>query len=112
MEMLEHVPDPASVVHACAALVKPDGKVFLSTLNRHPKAFLFAILGAEYLLKLLPKGTHDFTRFITPAELARYARAAGLRVEGMAGLRYDPLTGRHALTDKTDVNYLMVCTKV
>jgi 2-polyprenyl-6-hydroxyphenyl methylase/3-demethylubiquinone-9 3-methyltransferase len=111
MEMLEHVPDPASVVRACAALVKPGGKVFFATLNRNPKSFLFAIVGAEYVLNLIPKGTHDFTKFITPAELARSAREAGLRVEAMAGLHYNPLTGKHALTDNTDVNYMMVCTK-
>ena len=111
MEMLEHVPDPAAIVQSCAALLKPDGRLFLSTLNRHPKAFLCAVVGAEYILKLLPQGTHDFTKFITPAELARYARAAGLRVDAVGGLSYNPLTGRHRLTDNTDINYLMACTK-
>ena len=111
MEMLEHVPDPAAVVRACATLVRPGGKVLLSTLNRNPKSFLFAIVGAEYLLKLLPKGTHDFTKFLTPAELAGFARAAGLAVDGLAGLDYQPFGGKHALTDDTSVNYLMACTR-
>jgi 2-polyprenyl-6-hydroxyphenyl methylase / 3-demethylubiquinone-9 3-methyltransferase len=111
MEMLEHVPEPASVVCACATLVKPGGKIFLSTLNRNPKSFLFAIVGAEYVMKLLPKGTHDFTKFITPAELAKFARDAGLHVDALAGLKYNPLTGKHALTDNTDINYLMACTR-
>ena len=112
MEMLEHVPDPASIVRACATLVKPGGKVFFSTLNRTPKAFLLAVVGAEYVMKLLPKGTHDFTKFITPAELASFARDAGLRVEALGGLTYNPLTGQHALTDNTDINYLMTCTRI
>lgn len=111
MEMLEHVPDPASVVTACAALAKPGGRVFLSTLNRNLKAGLFAIFGAEYLLRLLPKGTHDYEKFLTPAALAAMARRAGLSVDGMAGIGYNPLTGRYSLTDDVSVNYLMACTK-
>ena len=111
MEMLEHVPDPAAIVAACAALVKPGGRVFLSTLNRNPKSFLFAIVGAEYLLRMLPKGTHDWTKFITPADLSRFARAAGLSVDAMAGLAYNPLTGKYSLSDDTSVNYLMACTR-
>lgn len=112
MEMLEHVPDPAAIVRACAALATPGGKVFFSTLNRTPKAFLFAVVGAEYVMQLLPKGTHDFTKFITPAELATFARDAGLRVEALGGIQYNPLTGKHALSDNTDINYLMTCSKM
>ena len=112
MEMLEHVPEPAAIVRACARLASPGGKVFFSTLNRTPKAFLFAVVGAEYVMKLLPKGTHDFTKFITPAELATFARDAGLHIDAIGGLEYHPLTGQHALTDKVDVNYLMACTRL
>ncbi len=111
MEMLEHVPDPASVVRACATLVKPGGTVFFSTINRNPKAYLFAVLGAEYLLRLLPKRTHDYDRFITPAELARHARGAGLVPHAMTGLHYDPLTKRYRLGANTDVNYLMATAR-
>jgi 2-polyprenyl-6-hydroxyphenyl methylase/3-demethylubiquinone-9 3-methyltransferase len=111
MEMLEHVPDPAAIVAACAALVKPGGRVFLSTLNRNPKSFLFAIVGAEYLLRMLPKGTHDWTKFITPADLSRFARAAGLNIDAIAGLAYNPLTGKYSLSDDSSVNYLMACTR-
>lgn len=107
MEMLEHVPDPASVVRACSALVKPGGWVFFSTINRNPKAFLFAIIGAEYLLKLLPKGTHEFARFIRPSELARDCRAAGLEVQHSKGLGYNPLTQRYWLDNNTSVNYMI-----
>jgi 2-polyprenyl-6-hydroxyphenyl methylase/3-demethylubiquinone-9 3-methyltransferase len=108
MEMLEHVPDPASTVAACARLVKPGGSVFFSTINRNPKSWLFAIVGAEYVLRLLPKGTHEYAKFITPAELARYARAAGLEVGSMNGMTYNPLTRVYALNPRdTDVNYLM-----
>ena len=96
MEMLEHVPDPASVVRACAALVRPGGQVFLSTINRNLKAYLFAVIGAEYLLNLLPRGTHDYARFLRPAELARDCREAGLRVEEIIGMTYDPLTKIYA----------------
>ena len=106
MEMLEHVPDPGSVVRACSALVKPGGWVFLSTLNRNPKAFLFAVLGAEYLLQLLPKGTHEYAKFIRPSELAAHCRSAGLSLEHTRGMQYNPLTQRYWLNEDTSVNYL------
>ncbi len=109
MEMLEHVPDPASVVRACAALVKPGGQVFFSTLNRNPKSFLFAIVGAEHVLKLLPKGTHEYAKFIRPSELAQACRGAGLMLEHTRGMQYNPLTGRYRLSDDTSVNYLFGC---
>jgi 2-polyprenyl-6-hydroxyphenyl methylase/3-demethylubiquinone-9 3-methyltransferase len=111
MEMLEHVPDPAAVVAACTALVKPGGWVFFSTLNRNPKAFLFAIIGAEYVLNLLPKGTHEYARFIRPSELARWAREAGLVLQGSRGLQYNPLTRRYWLSGDTSVNYLVASRK-
>lgn len=111
MEMLEHVPSPASIVKACATLVKPGGKVFFSTLNRNPKAYLFAILGAEYLLRMLPKGTHDYAKFITPAELSRYIREAELDIDGFKGMSYNPLTQIYSLNNDTSVNYLVACTK-
>lgn len=111
MEMLEHVPDPASVVRACAQLVKPGGAVFFSTLNRQPKAFLLAIIGAEYLLKLLPKGTHEYARFLRPSELAGFARASGLGIRAFKGMEYNPLTQRYRLSDNTDVNYLVACRR-
>lgn len=111
MEMLEHVPDPASTVQAAAKLVKPGGWVFFSTLNRNPKSFLFAIIGAEYILKLLPTGTHDYARFIRPSELLGWSRAAGLGLQGMRGMGYNPLTRRYKLNDDTSVNYLMACRK-
>jgi 2-polyprenyl-6-hydroxyphenyl methylase / 3-demethylubiquinone-9 3-methyltransferase len=111
MEMLEHVPDPASIVAACATLVRPGGWVFFSTLNRNAKAFAFAIVGAEYVLGLLPKGTHEYARFIRPSELARHCRAAGLALEGTRGLEYNPLTRRYRLSDDTGVNYLVACRK-
>ncbi|APA69735.1 bifunctional 2-polyprenyl-6-hydroxyphenol methylase/3-demethylubiquinol 3-O-methyltransferase UbiG [Janthinobacterium sp. 1_2014MBL_MicDiv] len=111
MEMLEHVPHPAAIVKACATLVKPGGHVFLSTLNRNPKAYLFAILGAEYLLRLLPKGTHDYDKFITPAELSQYVRSAGLDVNSMRGMGYNPLTKIYSLNSDTSVNYLVACTR-
>ena len=107
MEMLEHVPDPSSVVAACARLVKPGGWVFFSTLNRNPKSFLFAIVGAEYVLKLLPRGTHDHARFIKPRELARWCRDALLDWHATKGMGYNPLTRRYSLTDDTSVNYLV-----
>ena len=107
MEMLEHVPDPASVVRACATLVKPGGWVFFSTINRNPKSFLFAIVGAEYLLQMLPKGTHEYAKMIRPSELARYCRAADLNVEHTRGLEYNPLTKRYWLSDDTSVNYMI-----
>jgi 2-polyprenyl-6-hydroxyphenyl methylase/3-demethylubiquinone-9 3-methyltransferase len=111
MEMLEHVPQPASVVRACATLVKPGGRVFFSTLNRNAKSFLFAIVGAEYVLRLLPKGTHEYARFIRPSELARDCRAAGLEVDDITGMTYNPLTRRYALGRDADVNYLLACRK-
>ncbi len=111
MEMLEHVPDPSSVVRACATLVKPGGHVFFSTLNRNPKSFLFAIVGAEYVLKLLPRGTHEYAKFIRPSELAAYARAANLVLEGSRGLEYNPLTRRYWLSDDTSVNYMLAMRK-
>ncbi len=112
MEMLEHVPDPSSVVRACAALVKPGGWVFFSTLNRNPKAFLFAILGAEYVLQLLPKGTHEYAKFIKPSELACYAREVGLELTDTRGMEYNPLTRRYWLSGDTSVNYLFATRKV
>ena len=111
MEMLEHVPDPSSIVRACAQLVKPGGWVFFSTLNRNPKSFLFAIVGAEYILKLLPKGTHEFARMIKPSELATWAREAGLDIQGFKGMEYNPFTRRYWLSADTSVNYLMACRK-
>lgn len=111
MEMLEHVPDPASIVTACATLVKPGGWVFFSTLNRNPKAFLLAIVGAEYVLRLLPRGTHEYRRFIRPSELAQWARQAGLDVMQLMGLTYNPLTQRFALARDTSVNYLMAARR-
>ena len=107
MEMLEHVPDPASIVQACATLVKPGGWVFFSTLNRNPKSFLFAILGAEYVLNLLPKGTHEFAKFIKPSELANHCRDAGLNLQASKGLQYNPITRRYWLDGNTSVNYMM-----
>jgi len=109
MEMLEHVPDPASVVRACAALVKPGGWVFFSTLNRNAKAFALAIVGAEHLLKLLPRGTHEYARFIRPSELARWCRDAALSAQGFKGMEHNPVTGRYYLSDDTSVNYLLAC---
>lgn len=111
MEMLEHVPDPAAIVQACAKLVKPGGHVFFSTINRNPKAYLFAVVGAEYVLRLLPKGTHDYAKFITPAELAQFTRNAGLTLDGFKGMGYNPLTKVYSLNKDTDVNYLSACTR-
>lgn len=111
MEMLEHVPDPASIVNACRELVKPGGWVFLSTLNRNPKSYLFAIVGAEYVLDMLPKGTHDWAKFIKPAELARYARGAGLEPVEVIGMTYNPFSKVYKLERDTDVNYLMACRR-
>lgn len=111
MEMLEHVPDPGAIVRAAATLVKPGGKVFFSTLNRNPKSYLFAVIGAEYLLRLLPKGTHDYAKFITPAELSQYIRTAGLQVDSLKGLGYNPLSKIYSLNDNTDVNYMVACTR-
>jgi 2-polyprenyl-6-hydroxyphenyl methylase/3-demethylubiquinone-9 3-methyltransferase len=109
MEMLEHVPDPASTVRACAQLVKPGGHVFFSTLNRNPKSYLFAVIGAEYLLKLLPRGTHDYAKFIKPSELAQFCRYAGLSVTDICGMSYNPLSKIYSLGKDTDVNYLIAC---
>ncbi|MBF0255201.1 MAG: bifunctional 2-polyprenyl-6-hydroxyphenol methylase/3-demethylubiquinol 3-O-methyltransferase UbiG [Gammaproteobacteria bacterium] len=112
MEMLEHVPDPQSVVRACAELVRPGGDVFLSTINRNPKAYAFVILGAEYLLRMLPTGTHDYAKFITPAELGRWCREAGLELQSLTGLTYNPLTREYKLNaDDISVNYLMHCRR-
>jgi 2-polyprenyl-6-hydroxyphenyl methylase/3-demethylubiquinone-9 3-methyltransferase len=107
MEMLEHVPDPASTIQACHDLVKPGGHVFFSTINRNPKSYLFAIIGAEYILKLLPKGTHDFSKFIRPSELHQWARKAGLSVQDVSGMSYNPLTRQYSLGSDIDVNYLI-----
>ena len=111
MEMLEHVPDPSAVVAACAKLAKPGATLVFSTLNRNPKSFLFAIVGAEYILKLLPKGTHEYAKFIKPSELASYARAAGLELRQLIGMTYNPFTKVYALNRDTDVNYIMAFTK-
>ncbi len=111
MEMLEHVPDPSAVVKACATLVKPGGHVFFSTINRNPKSYLFAIIGAEYVLRLLPRGTHDYAKFIKPAELSQFARHAGLDVKTIKGMTYNPITKIYSLNQDTDVNYLIACTR-
>ena len=111
MEMLEHVPDPSSVVAACAALVRPQGWVFFSTLNRNPMAFVQAIVGAEYVLGLLPRGTHEYARFIRPSELGRWCRESRLDLQATRGLKYNPLTRRYRLDDDTGVNYLVACRK-
>jgi 2-polyprenyl-6-hydroxyphenyl methylase/3-demethylubiquinone-9 3-methyltransferase len=107
MEMLEHVPDPASVVRACSTLVRPGGWVFFSTINRNPKSFLFAIVGAEYVLRMLPKGTHEYAKMIRPSELAAHCRSAGLSLEQTRGMEYNPLTQRYWLSGDTSVNYLV-----
>jgi 2-polyprenyl-6-hydroxyphenyl methylase/3-demethylubiquinone-9 3-methyltransferase len=112
MEMLEHVPDPAAIIHACAALVKPDGKVFFSTLNRQPKAYLLAIVAAEHVLGMLPKGTHDYKTFIKPSELCQHARNAGLQLLGITGIAYNPLNQHFRLSDDIDVNYLAAFQRV
>ncbi len=111
MEMLEHVPEPLSIIQACSRLVKPGGKVFFSTLNRNPKSYLLAIIGAEYILQMLPKGTHDYKKFIKPSELNQYLREAGLEMNEMIGLSYNPITQVYSLGRDTDVNYLVACTK-
>jgi 2-polyprenyl-6-hydroxyphenyl methylase/3-demethylubiquinone-9 3-methyltransferase len=111
MELLEHVPEPASMVAACARLVRPGGKAFFSTINRNPKSYLFAVIGAEYVLKLLPKGTHDYLRFIKPSELSRWSRASGLEPEELIGMTYNPITRRYRLEPDCDVNYLLRCTR-
>ena len=111
MEMLEHVPDPAAVVAACAQLVKPGGYVFFSTLNRNPKSYLFAILGAEYVLNLLPRGTHDFAKFIKPSELAQWCRDAQLTVSDVTGMSYNPLNKAYTLGSDSSVNYMVACQR-
>jgi len=111
MEMLEHVPDPSSVIQSCAELAKPGGHLFFSTLNRNPKSYLFAIIGAEYLLRLLPKGTHDFNKFIRPSELDRWLRDAELHTADIIGLSYNPLTATYKLSPDVDVNYMVHCAK-
>jgi 2-polyprenyl-6-hydroxyphenyl methylase/3-demethylubiquinone-9 3-methyltransferase len=111
MEMLEHVPDPAAVVHACAALLKPGGHAFFATLNRNPKSYLFAIIGAEYVLNMLPRGTHDYERFIKPSELSSTCRRAGLETINLIGMTYNPFTKVYALEADTDVNYILSTSK-
>jgi 2-polyprenyl-6-hydroxyphenyl methylase/3-demethylubiquinone-9 3-methyltransferase len=111
MEMLEHVPDPSSVVRACCELVKPGGWVFFSTINRTPKSFLFAIIGAEYVLNMLPKGTHEWRRFIRPSELSRFCRDAGLDLVEPKGMEYNPITRRYWLSGNTGVNYMLATRK-
>jgi len=113
LEMLEHVPDPASVIAACAAMAKPGASLYFSTINRNPKAYAFAIIGAEYVLNLLPRGTHDYQKFIRPSELAGWIRAAGLQLQGMTGLVYNPLTKRYRLNESdVSVNYMVRALKV
>ncbi len=111
MEMLEHVPDTASVVRACAAMAKPGGWIFFSTINRNPKSFLFAIVGAEYVLGMLPRGTHEYARLLRPSELAAHCRAAGLALDRSSGLEYNPLNRRYWLSGNTDVNYMIATRK-
>ena len=111
MELLEHVPDPASTVAACATLVKPGGRLFFSTINRNPKAYLFAVIGAEYLLKMLPRGTHDYARFIKPSELSRWCRDAGLEPLELKGMTYNLLTSQYRLGEDCEVNYALCCAK-
>ncbi len=111
MEMLEHVPDPSSIIKACNKLLKPGGQLFLSTINRNPKSYLFAIIGAEYLLRILPKGTHDYQKFIRPSELARFSRDAKLEVLEVRGMTYNPFTKKYKLGDDVDVNYSMHLVK-
>lgn len=111
MEMLEHVPDPASVINACHSLVKPGGSVYFSTINRNPKSYLLAIVGAEYMMKMLPRGTHDYARFIKPSELDSWARAAGLELSNLKGVTYNPFTGLFSQSQDVDVNYMVHYTK-
>jgi 2-polyprenyl-6-hydroxyphenyl methylase/3-demethylubiquinone-9 3-methyltransferase len=109
MELLEHTPDPASIVRACAVLAKPGGHVFFSTLNRNPKSYLLAVIGAEYVLRMLPRGTHRYEKFIKPSELGAFCRQSGLDVREVIGMTYNPLTKRYALGPDTDVNYIVHC---
>jgi 2-polyprenyl-6-hydroxyphenyl methylase/3-demethylubiquinone-9 3-methyltransferase len=111
MELLEHVPEPGAMVAACSRLVRPGGQVFFSTINRNPKSYLFAVIGAEYVLGLLPKGTHDYMRFIKPSELSRWSREAGLRIDELIGMSYNPITRRYWLGRNCDVNYLLRTTR-
>ena len=111
LEMLEHVPDPSSIVKSCSELINADGKIFFSTINRNPKSYMFAIVGAEYILKLLPQGTHDWDRFIQPSELDEWARKSGLTLKGMIGMTYNPLTKAYKLEDDVSVNYLCLYNK-
>ncbi len=111
LEMLEHVPDPASIVESCARLVKPGGQVFFSTINRNPKSYLLAVIGAEYILQMLPRGTHDFAKFIKPSELTRWCKQSGLEPDELIGMTYNPLTRHYALDRDTDVNYLVRATR-
>jgi 2-polyprenyl-6-hydroxyphenyl methylase/3-demethylubiquinone-9 3-methyltransferase len=111
LEMLEHVPDPASIVASCARLVKPGGQVFFSTINRNPKSYLLAVIGAEYILQMLPRGTHDFAKFIKPSELTRWCKQSGLEPDELIGMTYNPLTRHYALDRDTDVNYLVRATR-
>ena len=111
LEMLEHVPDPASVLKACHSLLKPGGRLFLSTINRNPKSYLFAVLGAEYILRLLPRGTHDYKKFIRPSELAQFARNTDLQLKTLRGMSYNPFTKKYRLSEDVDVNYLMYLEK-
>ena len=111
MELLEHVPDPASTVAACAALARPGGHLFFSTINRNPKSYLFAIIGAEYILRMLPRGTHDYARFIKPSELAQFCRTAGLEIRDITGMTYNPITKIYALGPDSDVNYIVHAVK-
>ena len=112
LELLEHVPDPASTVAACAAMVKPGGQLFFSTLNRNPKSWLFAIVGAEYVLKLLPKGTHEHARFIKPSELNKFCRAADLELSDITGMTYNPITRHYKLANDISVSYMLACQKI
>lgn len=107
MEMLEHVPDPSSIIDACATLTKPGGSLYFSTINRNPKAYVFAILGAEYLMKLLPKGTHDYSKFIKPSELDAWSRQAGIQLKNIEGISYNPLTGMFRSSSDVDINYMI-----
>jgi len=112
MEMLEHVPDAGSIIAACAKLVKPNGMVFFSTLNRHPKAYLLAIVAAEHVLKMLPKGTHEYKTFIKPSELSQSARASGLELQGMVGISYNPISKKFSLGKDIDVNYIVAFKRI
>ena len=111
LEMLEHVPEPSSIIASCQKLVKPGGQVFFSTINRNPKAYMLAVVGAEYVLKMLPRGTHDYKKFIKPSELGAWARQAGLEIHDLIGLTYNPLLKRYKLENDVDVNYMMHCSK-